>query len=172
MAREDWLRERVREFTALRGRTVRAWSGVEMAIFEEPPRFEDPRVPFRQLVFLDMVLDDETLTVHTYQDDDGWGLWTIPPRDRAVEWDGIYRRRALSELPAGEVDDVTVHVDDGLLAEVLLHIGSRPLLLVAGEVYEDWGDNLYFCRHDESVLAFTEPAAADTIAWRPPRLGN
>lgn len=76
MAREDWLTERVREFTDLRGRTVRTWTGVEMAFFEDPP------------------------------------------------------------------------------------------LLLAGEAYEYRGDNLYFCRLDESVLAFTDPAVVDTIPWR------
>ena len=164
MARTDWLDERVREFTALRGRTVRTWSGVEMAFFEDPPRFTDPRAPFLQLTSLDATLDGEVLSIVTYQDDDVWGLWTQPLGPGFSG--GIHRERHLPELPAGRIDDVTVHLEHGVVAEVLLHVGSRPLLLLAGEVYEDWGGNLYFCRLDESVLAFTDPAAAATIPWR------
>jgi hypothetical protein len=162
--RTDWLNERVREFTALRGRTVHTWTGVEMAFFEDPPRFEDPRAPFLQLVTLDATLDGEVFSIVTYQDDDRWGLWTQPPGRGGGN--GIYRERHLPELPTGRIDDVTVRLEHDVLAEVLFRIGSRPLLLLAGEAYEDWGGNLYFCRLDESVLAFTDPAAADTIPWR------
>ncbi len=164
MARADWLTERVREFTALRGRTVRTWTGVEMAFFDDPPRFADPRAPFLQLLSLDATLDGEVLSVVTYQDDDQWGLWTQPLG--AGGSDGIYRERHLPELPTGRIDDVTVRLECGVLAEVLLHVGSRPLLLLAGEVYEDGDDNLHFCRFDESVLAFTDPASAATVPWR------
>ncbi len=165
MARADWLNERVREFTALRGRTVRTWTGVEMAFFEDPPRFEDPRAPFLQLLNLDATLDGEALSIVTYQDDDAWGLWTQPP-GRYREQRRDLPRTAPAELPTGRIDDVTVRLEHGILAEVLLHVGSRPLLLLAGEAYEERGDNLYFCRLDESVLAFTDPAAAATVPWR------
>ncbi|GAB1509077.1 hypothetical protein [Actinophytocola sp. KF-1] len=164
MARADWLNERVREFTALRGRTVRTWTGVEMAFFEDPPRFTDPRAPFLQLLSLDATLDGEVLSIVTYQDDDAWGLWTQPPGPSFNG--GIYRERHLAELPTGRIDDVTVRIEDGVPAAVHLVIGTRPLLLLAGEAYEDRGDDLYFCRLDESVLAFTDPAAAATVPWR------
>jgi hypothetical protein len=164
VAGEEWLSEREREFTALRGRTVRTWTGVEMAFFEDPPRFDDPRAPFLQLSSLHATLDGEVLSVVTYQDDDAWGLWTQPLGPGGS--DGIFRERHLPELPTGRIDDVTVRRERGVLAEVSLRIGARPLLLLAGEAYEDWGDNLYFCRLDESVLAFTDPTLADTIPWR------
>jgi hypothetical protein len=164
VAREDWLAARVREFAALRGRTVRTWTGVEMAFFEDPPRFEDPRAPFLQLLSLDATLDGETLAIVPYQDDDVWGLLTEPARGRGGA-EGIYRERSLSELPTGDIDDVTVRVEDGVLAEVSLCIGARPLLLLAGEAYEDRGDNLVFHRRDSSVLAFTDPTLVDTIPW-------
>ena len=154
----------MREFTALRGRTVRTWTGVEMAFFEDPPRFEDPRAPFLQLLSLDATLDGEVLSVVTYQDDDAWGLWTQPPGHGGGE--GIYRERHLPELPTGRIDDVTVRLERGVLAEVSLRIAARPLLLLAGEAHEDRDGDLYFCRLDESVLAFTDPAVAATIAWR------
>lgn len=156
----------MREFTALRGRTVRTWTGVEMAFFEDPPRFTDPRAPFLQLLCLDAVLDGETLAVVPYQDDDVWGLLIEPARDRGGS-EGIFRQRSFPELPTGRIDDVTVRLDEGVLAEVSLHIGARPLLLIAGEAYDAWGD-LYFCRLDSSVLAFTDPAVVDTIPWRGP----
>ncbi len=164
MARAEWLNERVREFTALRGRTVRTWTGVEMAFFDDPPRFEDPRAPFLQLLSLDATLDGDVVSMVTYQDDGSWGLWIQPPRPALSE--GIYRERHLPELPTGRIDEVTVRLENGVLAEVHLDIDARPLLLLAGEAYEDWGDNLYFCRLDESVLAFTDPSAVATVPWR------
>lgn len=165
------MRERAREFAALRGRTVHAWTGVEMAILEHPPRFTDPRVPCLQLLSLELLLDnDESLTVVTYQDDDTWGLWTQPPVEQSREWDGIYRARSLGDLPTGVIEKVTVFAADGVLVEVLLSVGSRQFLLVAGEAVEDWGD-VNIAWRDESVLAFTDPAVADTITWHPPRQG-
>jgi hypothetical protein len=72
-------------------------------------------------------------------------------------------------LPTGLIEDVDVLGDSGLLAEAAMQIGGRPLLLMAGEVYEEKGDRLAFVRCDESVLAFTDPSHADTVNWRPPR---
>ena len=66
---------------------------------------------------------------------------------------------------ARPVAEVTVYGDEGVVAEVLLVIGGRPLLLIAGELYETWTDDLEFHRLDESVLAFTDLGAADRVAW-------
>lgn len=43
------------------------------------PQFEDPAVGCLQLLVLSATLTDGTLvTVSTYQDDHGWGLWPLP----------------------------------------------------------------------------------------------
>jgi hypothetical protein len=58
--------------------------------------------------------------------------------------------RALSELPTGQIDSVLTVLDEDVLAEVLLHIQGRPLLLMAGELHEAMQGQLAFTRNDES----------------------
>ncbi|MFC4080080.1 hypothetical protein [Amycolatopsis samaneae] len=178
MTRSSWLADTVRAFTALRGTHVRSWTGVEMALREETPdgpQFEDPDVPCLQLLSLHAELDSTTTYFATHQDDDVWGLWLPSPTDaqrqdaERNDWHGIYRARPLAELPTGRVDQVALVTDEQVVAEVLLHIDGRPLLLLAGELYETAGDTLRYHRLDESVLAFTDPGAAGELNWTPPR---
>jgi hypothetical protein len=169
---DAWLRDRADEFIAMRGRVVRGWYGIEMAVREggDGPEFGGPDVPCLQLVVLNAQLaGGPALAVHTYQNDCECGLILAPPIDAGPYQDGIYRARSLPELPVGPVDEVAVRVDGGVLAEVLLRIGRRDLLLVAGEAYEDSDGGLSWHRFDESVLAFTEPTAAEALTWAPPR---
>jgi hypothetical protein len=149
-----------------------------MALREEitaaGPQFEDPAVPCLQLLTLGASLGDGTfVTVGTYQDGSAWGLWLCRTAgDYSADWAGmagIYRMRTLSELPTGEVDGVSTYVDEEALAEVVLHIRGRPLLLMAGELYESAQERLVFTRCDESVLVFTDPSAAESVDWVPER---
>jgi hypothetical protein len=181
MARDGWIAERVRGFGQLSGQKISAWTGVEMALREEVaaggPQFEDPAVPCLQLLTLGALLGDGTfVTVGTYQDDSAWGLWLRRAASdySADNWagtGGIYRMRTLSELPTGEVDSVSTFLDEEVLAEVVLHIQGRPLLLMAGELYESAQERLVFTRCDESVLVFTDPSAAESVDWVPERRG-
>jgi hypothetical protein len=180
MARDGWTAARVREFAQLRGRQITSWIGVEMALREEGadggPQFADPAVPCLQLLTLRASFADGTLvTVGTYQDDCGWGLWL---RDAASDHSagladaaGIFRMRVLSGLPTGEVGSVETFLDVGVLAEVVLRVQGRPLLLIAGEMHEDIQARLVFTRCDESVLVFTDPLAAESLDWVPERRG-
>jgi hypothetical protein len=170
------MADRVQEFDHLRGRQVKAWSGVEMALREgvaatTGPQFEDPKVPCLQLLALRATLGDGTFTtVSTYQDDHAWGLWLgQEPSYNSAHRSGIYRMRALPELPTGEVDGVSVVLDEDVLAEVVLSIQGRSLLMMAGEVYESAHDRLRLVRLDESVLVFTDPLAAESVDWIPER---
>lgn len=151
-----------------------------MALREEGPdggpQFTDPAVPCLQLWGMQACLDDgRALRILTYQDDDLFGLWPHRRPDPRLEnragWDGIYRWTALSELPTGPVADVAVFAEEGVLAEVDLRVGGRPLVLVAGELIEDW-TRVVFSRLDESVLVFTDPAAAERVEWSTPQLGR
>jgi hypothetical protein len=178
MARDGWIAEIVREFGQLRGEQITAWTGVEMALREEiatsGPQFEHPAVPCLQLLTIGASLGDGTfVTVGTYQDDSAWGLCLRrAASDYSADWAGmagIYRLRTLSELPTGEVDGVSTYLDEGVLAEVVLHIRGRALLLMAGELYESAQERLVFTRCDESVLVFTNPAAAESVDWIPER---
>ncbi|MCX2947474.1 hypothetical protein [Lentzea sp. NEAU-D7] len=184
MTGESRLADWAREFADLRGRHVTSWVGVEWALREDVPEsgphvFHDPEVPCLQLWGLQAVFDDGgVFSVCTFDHDTLSGLW----RNRDPEFEAKLRNarmwgepghgtrwRTLSELPAGEVEQVTCYADEDVLAEVLLEIGGRPLLLMAGELYETWTDELDFHRLDESVLAFTDPEAAGRISWNPAR---
>lgn len=185
MDQETWTAARAQEFAELRGRRVESWVGVEWALREDVPgsgpRFLDPAVPCLQLWGLQAVLDGGGLfSVCTYDNDTLCGLWRNRHADFETKlqnprrWDEPGHGtswRALSELPVGQVEQVTAFADHGMLAEVSLMIGGRPLLLVAGELYETWEDTLDFHRLDESVLVFTDLGAAEGISWKPPRTG-
>ncbi|AEV85366.1 hypothetical protein ACWT_4346 [Actinoplanes sp. SE50] len=168
-----WLQARIAEFRAVPGRTVTGWYGVEMAVREgggAGPEFAGPDAPCLQLLTLSaQVLDGPALTVGTYQDDDVFGLLLTSPEDGASSRNGIFRARSLPELPVGPVDEVTVHLDADVLAEVVLRIGERNLLLIAGEAYENGDGDLSWHRLDESVLAFVDPEAAQALPWIPRR---
>jgi hypothetical protein len=168
-----WLAGQQSGFESLLGRSVSGWRGVEMAFREdgpEGPRFTDSTLPFLQLRELTLLLSREVhRTVRTYQDDDNFGLSITD----AVEvdrrtWDGIFRHGEL-DLPVGPVTLVDVRFDDATLAEVSFVIGGSPLLLIAGEVYENYDDTLEVHRFDESVLAFTDQEVARSINWIPSR---
>ncbi|MEH1013443.1 hypothetical protein V6U90_10050 [Micromonospora sp. CPCC 206060] len=179
MAREPWLAERLQEFAQLAGRRITSWTGVEMALREAADghgaQFADPSVPCLQLLILDATLaDGAAVTIGTYQDDTEWGLWLRPTSGDGGDEDHaelaeIFRSRPLTELPTGWIDTVSPLVEHGVLAEVTLYIDGRPLLLIAGEVQESPQDQLLLHRLDESVLVFTDPAAAASLDWIPDR---
>lgn len=133
-----------REFTALRGRRVESWVGVEWALRADVPgsgpQFHDPEVPCLQLWGLQAVLGDGLFSICTFDEEAVSGLWRNRHEEfeaklqDSVLWDepgDCTRWRALSELPVGPIDEVTVYGDEGVVAEVLLVIGGRPLLLIA-----------------------------------------
>lgn len=173
MLRNGWVAERAGEFVSLRGRHIASWTGVEMALRDNAPggapQFDDPQVPCLQLLGLQASLQDGgVLSVTTYHDDDCFGLRSCLEAklgDDNAPWEGIYRRRPLAELPAGAVGEVSVFADEGVIAEVRLEIGTRPLLLIAGELDETPAGALLFHRLDESVLVFTDPAATEAVPW-------
>lgn len=181
---EDWLADQVREVKWLRGRRVRSWAGVEMALsWDEDTldtvrdvRFHDPKVPCLQLMSLQASLGSTVIDIRTCQGTAAWGLSSQRSvSDDQTHWDGIYRWRKLTELPTGPIDHVSVFLnddpfysDDGkivearIIAEVMLEIDSQPLLLIAGQVHPPLDDMFCFSRLDDSVLVFTDPSAAES----------
>jgi hypothetical protein len=174
---ERWIAAKAREFEALRGSCIVFWVGVEMALRggdEEPAQFSDPAVPFQQFSVLELALADGTIRkVTTYQNDTVFGLElqeaSVKDDLRLEQWDGIYRLREPSEWPTGFIDRARADIDDGDVLEVLLSIDGQPLLLLAGEVQEERDGRLSYIRGDESILVFTDPMAANEIAWVPKR---
>jgi hypothetical protein len=157
--------------------SITEWRGVEMAIRDVGPdgvpQFSDPPVPFLQLLSLRLALGSRDAVIHTYQSDAGFGLAidrAPDPPVAATAWDGIYREGLLRELPTGLVTSVDVVIGDaGDIDEVVLVVGERTVLLMAGEVDEQGDGALHFRRHDESVLVFGAPTYAEGLHWFPPR---
>jgi hypothetical protein len=175
----DWVEEQIDRVRRLSGRTINRIVAVEMALREEGPdgfpQFEDPAIPFLQLYSLYLELEElETVKFITYQNDDTWGLLAttdIEPGEQQY-WrdqpaDSIYRYRELHDFPRGRIDDVSVALDEKEdIAEVLLCVGGKDVLLVAGEVYETWGDALEVVKGDESILMFKNPSDIDRVQFK------
>ena len=169
----DVVGQQCETFAALEGRRVERWSGIEMAAREEGPDgrpvFAEVSVACIQMMVLDLELDGgEPLTMLTRQNELGWGIWTTPGNgpDQTREWDGIYRWRTLPELPPGTITRVELRFsDEGDVGELLLHVEGTPLLLVAAEIHETASVRLELHVPDESILVFTDVAAADAISW-------
>ena len=169
-----WLADQALLFERLAGQVVRDWRGVEMATRDTAgtgPQFGGHEGGCVQLVHLVASLKTGAVaSFSTYQDDDLFGLRIGDSNPvSGHHWAGIYRARRLTELPAGPVENVRPHAEEGVQAELLLTIAGARLLLIAGELYENNDSSLRWHRFDESVLAFTGIAAADRVAWRPAR---
>ena len=170
---DDRPQQQASALLALQGHVVRSWHGLEMAVRGDGTHFEfgGPDVPCLQLLTLRMTLDTgSTLAVTTYQDNDAFGLahgasGNAPPEEPGTG----YRSRPLPELPTGQIEDVAVHLDGDLVAEVTLRVEGQDLLLIAGEADEDQSGRLVWHRLDESVLVFPQPNDAGTMSWTPTR---
>lgn len=158
----DWVQKGAEFLRALRGRTVAAWSGIEMAFREAGPdgrpQWYDAAIPVLQMDRLDLHLaDGPVASIMTYQNGTRFGLCRRdgePPTRLPVGDPGsIYRVRDLYELPPGEVTAVEVEMDQhGDIAAVFLRVGGREVSLRAGEVYEQIDGSLRVVPMDECVL--------------------
>lgn len=158
----DWIDQNVKNLRSLRGRSITGWAGVEMALREVGPDgrpvWHDESVPYLQLHRLDLSLrEGEVFTIVTCQNNDQWGLWgdyaTAAVDPRGFEAGGIYRARALVELPVGEVDDVRVLAEGtGDIAEILLIVKDRKVSMRPAEVQEELDGSLRIIEMDECVL--------------------
>ena len=168
----EWRAEVVVNVERLRGRTVRRWRGIEMALREEGadgvPQFEVEELPVVQLLVLELMLDDGPITIQTWQDGDEWALCT--DRRTLVFSGGLsssYRESELVGLPCELVSNVVVRLNDRKnVEEVLLAFeNGAEVLLIAGEAYEHKDHSARFTRGDESVLLFRDPADAARLEW-------
>ena len=170
----DWLQDQTAAFSALRGEIIDSWQGLEMAVRggdERNPEYNGVGVPCLQLLALDALnATGAEVNITTYQNDSSFGLsakaGTISEGD---DWSRGYRRRLLTELPTGFIQEVSVYLDDDVLAEVSIRLADRELLLVAGESEERRSGGLEWHRLDESVLVFTDPGEAERVRWIPSR---
>jgi hypothetical protein len=149
------------------------WEGVEMALRETSatgPQFVDIEMPLRQLLWHRSEDRCRSRVHHPHLSGrHRVGAANDPGQPREPqEWDGIYRQRAL-DLPLGTIDSVDVRVDEATLAEVTVGFSDAEMLFIAGEARENRDGTLSLHRYDESLLAFTDLAAARALTWIPPR---
>lgn len=151
--------------SVLQGQVVVRWQGLEMALSEGLPSagalWEDPAIPFLQLVNIDVELANGQAFRIVSQSEDGTGFHGLfvlelerpPGLSPASDLSSIYRDRELHELPTGKVV-VTGLRKEGPNAtiEAKLRIGDADLSLLAAEVHEQLGGCLAIVEPDESIL--------------------
>ena len=169
----DWVTARIAEFEKLLDHVVGAWDGIEILIGAKEDGSDDVQessAPFLQLLVLELTLeDDRRLRIHTYQDDDVFGLMLEATAEPLPEFDGDYRRADLNSMPLGLIEKVETGLSErGNIGELSLQIDGVELILVAGEVYEQEDNrSLRIVRDDESVLLFRTREAYQSVAWYP-----
>jgi len=153
---------------------VAGYIATEMALRESgasgAPQFEDPEVPFLQLVVLHLLLPGESVVeIATHQDDDEFGLWSRSARRPLLSGaDGIYRTRRLDGLPVGQIRHIDTRCSArGNIRAVHLRFDNGEIVLVAGEAVEEAEGRLRFCLDDESVLLFKRPSDFESVSWYP-----
>ena len=124
-------------------------------------RWEDPLIPYLQLINLDFRLADGRALRLQSQLDDGAGfhglhlveLETLPVIDAFVDPATIFRARTLSMLPVGQIEAAEC-LQDGIDAklEMKLAIAGAVLRVVAGEIHEQDNGSLLVVQPDESML--------------------
>lgn len=163
----------MRLFMSLEGRDILGWEAEEVAIREEATaagvvaEFEDPCVTFLQLNRLDLELDNEELvSIGTYRDGGAYGLWPHFPALRLVphRQSGIFRTRRLDDLPLGRVRSVDVRAHlRGTLNQATFTVGDELVVLLPGEINEDWEGALRVRLDRECVLLFTDSIDAEDV---------
>lgn len=178
MAANEFAQAQIAVASTIVGSEIVGWDAIEMAVVEQgeggAPAFAHRDAPCLQLTMLAIVFADGLpLVVSHYQ-----GIYTYGFRfeHREVPFEftgseGIFRRRQLDELAIGPVVSVVTRTatDSGDLTEVVLRVGGRDLLLIAGEIQETWTERLHWVWGDESTLVFTDPAEARKLPWVPSR---
>lgn len=175
----DWVETQIAAAASLVGEDIVGWDAIEMAIREDDlsgePAFSDPAVPCLQLSTLALLLDvGEPAIVGHYQNEGHFAFRVERGPVPASDWNaahGIFRRPRLEELPTGSIRSVVTRLDreSGDLAELVLDIDGREVLLIAGEIEETWTERLVWRWLDESTLVFVDPDTASPGDWIPPR---
>lgn len=166
----DSWRKNLENLLALRGQTLVALGGNEMALWEfgpdDRPKFRCPTIPLVQVNHLILrMADGRQLRLTTCpSDQDGYGLaLDLQPEgvDPPVEQEpgSIYRAFVAPEPRQGEIDEVVpcFDPDDPSLTCVCalrMSIGGKRLWMVAAEAHERFDGGLDFAVPGESILLF------------------
>jgi hypothetical protein len=174
-----WITRNITAALLMASVEIVSWEGQEWAL-ESDDRDEltvwagpqDARTPY---AWLRARSDVGEAVIDSYQDDGVFGLNFIPTRDPGLPESDTGSLRSCRDVPlvTGPVNQVEVVYDTlveggacpGLVTEALLHGDNRSTLLIAAAAYSRSEWHLY----DGSVVALTDPRAADTLEWVPER---
>ena len=171
----EWVQAQNALWRELAGSTVTRWIGLDTNIgSDDELDFVDASSPYRVLGALRLERGaSPALDFDIYQNEDRFGLSLEVSEGRPQprsDWD---RDSDLSDLPVGPIERLEAHLDDTEgnyrdLIEVQLTIGAREVLVVAAEVFPTWTEPKYGWG-EEDFFVFTDPAAANEVAWSYPR---
>ena len=172
----EWVRAQNSLWSELSGSHIARWVGTDFTVGDgDELVFLDRSSPFRQLEAVRLEREDgPSFDLGIYQNDDTFGL-SIKHSDAGPLLPSHWARVAdLSDLPVGRIDRLEVHLDnrdgaEGDLIEVQLAIDNRMVLIAAAEV-EVTRELPVLAWGDESLFVFTNPATADELSWKTPRL--
>jgi hypothetical protein len=174
-----WITENISAALQLASMSVESWEGVEWVLESGP---DDVAIAWAEsgaartpYAWLRAVGAGASAEVGVYQDGALFGLCFTPTVElRLPEFDsGSLRSRRGIPLVRGPINQVEVvydtvvdrRHDGGLVSEVVLHGDHASTLLIAAEAHSRHEWHLF----DESVVALTDPATADALAWIPER---
>ena len=158
------------------GQTIVEVTVEEMGLYgpDEAPTFSHPALPFIQVGTLELALaGGGLLHIKIFQDNDQFALWAeyveSGQRIGSREQSTLYRIRQVDGFPLGEIEAVEGRRDErGDYQEIRITVGGKPVIVKAGEVYEDHDGTLKVLERDESVLIFLDPAAYDGFQFNVP----
>lgn len=176
---QGWITRNIAAALLFASYDILTWEAEEWAlesgVDDEALAWADPTGPRTPYAWLRAKSHASDTVISSYQDDANFGLCFIPTADfRLPDSDeGSLRSRRDIPLTRGRINRVEVVYDTeveggsapGLLTEVVLHGDTTATHLIAAEAYsrDEW--HLY----DESIVALTDPTAADALKWFPAR---
>ena len=172
----DWTNDIATALDALIGHSVIGVMLEEMALYGPDAFgvFSHPDLPFFQAGILELRTDaGMILHIGTAQDDEAWSLWPrfiAPEACLAVRPEnGCFRTRSMTEFPVGIISSIEYAPShDGMIRDMSLVIGGRRVILLAGEVDEDFQGRLTVHDRDESVLIFLDESEYERTVFNAP----
>lgn len=174
-----WITANISQALLLASMTVASWEGEEWAVEsgpdDSPTAWADDDAARKPYAWLRAVGADGDAAIGGYQDDGVFGLCFVGDTEFRLPESDTGSLRSCRDIPLvrGRINQVEVAYDTvveggrapGLVTEVLLHGDDASTMFIAAEAYsrDEW--RLF----DESVVALTDPTAADALDWIPAR---
>lgn len=153
----SWIEQLEKEFYGLEGAVVNKWDCIEVALSEDPLRWNNPDIEYLQCDRIDIHFKDGTVfSLITCQNNDEFGLYMkndLSPIDVSDNPLSIFKYRILDELPAGKIKEVFLKKSGkNNISTLCLTINDKKVSFFAAEV-DQHSDGYFFIREmDESIL--------------------